>query len=118
MSDAYETGVALGRPLRLKKTKGLFKKPTDNKKKHKSSKKKKSKDKQPAGDQPAEDEHAGPPAAEMTEAERLFQEAQQKRRQERIEKLAAKSHRDRIKEFNDKLERTPEHNDMPKVGPG
>ncbi|KAJ1720520.1 hypothetical protein LPJ53_004857 [Coemansia erecta] len=115
MSDAYKTGVALGRPLRLKKTKGLFKKPSDDKKK-KSKKSKKSK--KHTSDQPAEDEHKSPPAAEMTEAERLFQEAQQKRRHERIEKLAAKSHRDRIKEFNDKLERTPEHNDMPKVGPG
>ncbi|KAA1467991.1 DUF1754-domain-containing protein [Dentipellis sp. KUC8613] len=72
----------------------------------------------PAGssrDSPA----AGPSAAERkTEAERRFQEVQRKRLAERVKRVANKTHKDRVHEFNSKLEALSEHHDIPKVGPG
>ncbi|ETW87025.1 hypothetical protein HETIRDRAFT_99428 [Heterobasidion irregulare TC 32-1] len=53
-----------------------------------------------------------------TEAERRFQEVQRKRLEERVKKLATKTHKDRVHEFNSKLEALSEHHDIPKVGPG
>lgn len=37
---------------------------------------------------------------------------------ERIAKAAAKSHKEKVSEFNSKLEQLSEHYDIPKVGPG
>lgn len=37
---------------------------------------------------------------------------------ERIGKLASQTHKDRVHEFNSKLEALSEHHDIPKVGPG
>lgn len=37
---------------------------------------------------------------------------------ERVAKQANKSHKDRVAEFNNKLEMLSEHHDIPKVGPG
>ncbi|KAJ2825525.1 hypothetical protein GGI24_003134, partial [Coemansia furcata] len=93
MSDAYDYGVVSG-PLKLAKTKkkkDLFKK-----------KKPKSKD---------------IPKERRTDAEKRHDDMLKKRKLERIDKMAEKSYRDRVKEFNEKLERAPEHHDMPKVGP-
>ncbi|THH13589.1 hypothetical protein EW146_g6651 [Bondarzewia mesenterica] len=50
-----------------------------------------------------------------TEAERRFQEVQRKRLAERVKKLATKTHKDRVHEFNAKLESLSEHHDIPKV---
>jgi len=36
----------------------------------------------------------------------------------RIEKMAAKSHREKIEEYNEKLANLSEHHDIPRVGPG
>ncbi|KAJ2862887.1 hypothetical protein GGH94_003971 [Coemansia aciculifera] len=58
------------------------------------------------------------PKERRTDAEKRHDDMQMKRKMERIEKMAEKSYRDRVKDFNEKLERAPEHNDMPKVGPG
>ncbi|KAJ1903398.1 hypothetical protein LPJ81_003085, partial [Coemansia sp. IMI 209127] len=96
--------------LKLKKPKGLFKK-----KQKKKSKSKKDKEKQPPN--PTTDDDTGG-GMTKTEAEKRFDEMQKKRKLEHIERLAGKSFGDRVKEFNEKLERTPEHNDIPKVGPG
>ncbi|RXK38457.1 hypothetical protein M231_04222 [Tremella mesenterica] len=54
----------------------------------------------------------------MTEAERRYYEKQKQRREERAKKAAPTTHKDRITELNNKLERIPDHNDMPKIGPG
>ncbi|KAJ2028562.1 hypothetical protein IWW57_002093 [Coemansia sp. S610] len=97
MSDAYDYGVARSGPLKLaKKKKDLFKKKT---KKNKEAK---------------------PVIARerRTDAEKRHEDILKKRKMERIDKLAEKSYRERVKDFNEKLERAPEHNDMPKVGPG
>ncbi|KAJ1960922.1 hypothetical protein IWQ62_004046 [Dispira parvispora] len=58
------------------------------------------------------------PAVTKTEAERKFEEVQQKRKMDRIQSLANKSHRERVAELNEYLETLSEHYDIPKVGPG
>lgn len=54
----------------------------------------------------------------MTESERRFLEVQRQRQRDRIEKNLLLTHREKIEQFNDKLEKLPEHFDIPKVGPG
>ncbi|KAF5388610.1 hypothetical protein D9757_004647 [Collybiopsis confluens] len=53
-----------------------------------------------------------------TEAERRFEEVQKERLAQRVAKLAHKTHKDRVSEFNTHLESLSEHHDIPKVGPG
>ncbi|KAJ2751799.1 hypothetical protein GGI19_004253 [Coemansia pectinata] len=97
MSDAYDYGVARSGPLKLvKKKKDIFKKKKKTKK----------------------EINPDIPKERRTDAEKRHDDMQMKRKMERIEKMAEKSYRDRVKDFNEKLERAPEHNDMPKVGPG
>ena len=40
------------------------------------------------------------------------------REKETIERLASKTHKDKVNEFNEKLANLTEHHDIPKVGPG
>ncbi|KAH8835491.1 hypothetical protein DL96DRAFT_1574460 [Flagelloscypha sp. PMI_526] len=58
------------------------------------------------------------PADRKTDAERRFEETQRKRLAQKVAKLAGKSHKDRVSEFNNHLESLSEHHDIPKVGPG
>ncbi|KAN0133211.1 DUF1754 domain containing protein [Lactarius tabidus] len=53
-----------------------------------------------------------------TAAEKRFQQVQRKRLNDKVKKLAGKTHKDRVHEFNSKLESLSEHHDIPKVGPG
>ncbi|KZT30829.1 DUF1754-domain-containing protein [Neolentinus lepideus HHB14362 ss-1] len=53
-----------------------------------------------------------------TEAERRFEETQKRRMAEKVARLANMTHKDRVNEFNAKLEALSEHHDIPKVGPG
>ncbi|KZT02446.1 DUF1754-domain-containing protein [Laetiporus sulphureus 93-53] len=53
-----------------------------------------------------------------TAAERRFEEVQKKRLAAKVAKLANQTHKDRVHEFNSKLEALSEHHDIPKVGPG
>lgn len=53
-----------------------------------------------------------------TKAEIQFEEAQRKRESELIKKRLAKTHRQRIEEYNEYLASLSEHHDIPKVGPG
>ncbi|KAM5533951.1 hypothetical protein V8D89_012376 [Ganoderma adspersum] len=53
-----------------------------------------------------------------TAAEKRFEETQRKRLAEKVARLASKTHKDRVSEFNAKLEALSEHHDIPKVGPG
>ncbi|GAA5889547.1 hypothetical protein JCM8208_001056 [Rhodotorula glutinis] len=57
-------------------------------------------------------------ASGKTEAQRRFEEVQRKRLLEKAAKAAVKSHKERVAEFNEKLENLSEHYDIPKVGPG
>ena len=63
---------------------------------------------------------AGEKAGEdrRTEAERRHDEAVAAREAERVARLAAQSHRDRVAAFNAHLATLSEHHDIPKVGPG
>ncbi|EIE26388.1 DUF1754-domain-containing protein [Coccomyxa subellipsoidea C-169] len=53
-----------------------------------------------------------------TAAEKRHDEMMAKREREMTTKLAAKSHRERVNEFNAYLQNLSEHHDIPKVGPG
>ena len=50
-----------------------------------------------------------------TEAEKKFEKHALKYAQERAKKAASKSHRERIKELNDKLATLTEHHDIPRI---
>ncbi|OAJ42583.1 hypothetical protein BDEG_26026 [Batrachochytrium dendrobatidis JEL423] len=54
----------------------------------------------------------------MTEAERKFREVQRKRLDAKAEKIASKSHKERVADLNAYLESLSEHHDIPRVGPG
>ncbi|KZS93451.1 DUF1754-domain-containing protein [Sistotremastrum niveocremeum HHB9708] len=58
------------------------------------------------------------PTDRKTAAERRFEEIQKQRLAERVAKMAVKTHKDRVHEFNAQLESLSEHHDIPKVGPG
>mmetsp|Transcript_25995 Transcript_25995/g.41969 ORF Transcript_25995/g.41969 Transcript_25995/m.41969 type:complete len:129 (-) Transcript_25995:19-405(-) len=49
----------------------------------------------------------------LTAAERKFELAQRKKEKERIEKMVSKSHQEKIQEFNAKLSKLSDHNDLP-----
>ncbi|RUS23843.1 hypothetical protein BC938DRAFT_474525 [Jimgerdemannia flammicorona] len=53
-----------------------------------------------------------------TAAELKFEETRRKRQEEKVKKAATKSHKEKVAEFNQKLEEMTEHYDIPKVGPG
>ncbi|PBK76778.1 DUF1754-domain-containing protein [Armillaria solidipes] len=57
-------------------------------------------------------------SSRKTEAERRFEKVQKERLAKRVSKLANKTHKDRVSEFNSHLESLSEHHDIPKVGPG
>ncbi|KAI0275019.1 hypothetical protein BC834DRAFT_1037602 [Gloeopeniophorella convolvens] len=57
---------------------------------------------------------AGSSDDRKTAAEKRFQEVQRKRLADRVKKLAGKTHKDRVHEFNSKLESLSEHHDIPK----
>ncbi|CAN6246296.1 unnamed protein product, partial [Urochloa humidicola] len=54
----------------------------------------------------------------LTPAERRYMEQKQKIDMQKMAKVANKSHRDRILDFNQYLANLSEHYDIPKVGPG
>lgn len=54
----------------------------------------------------------------LTAAERRYLRQWEKINLQRMAKMASKSHRDRIQEFNQCLANLSEHHDIPKVGPG
>ncbi|KAK9822257.1 hypothetical protein WJX81_008286 [Elliptochloris bilobata] len=63
---------------------------------------------------------APPPdtADRRTAAERRHDEKMAAREGEKTRKMALKSHRERVNEFNAALEQLSEHHDIPRVGPG
>ena len=87
-------------------------------KKKKKKKKDKDDDRAAAGTSAAA---SSPPAAAVdrrTDAQKRHDAAVAAREAERVAALAAKSHRERVAEFNAKLAALSEHHDIPKVGPG
>ncbi|GLI67360.1 hypothetical protein VaNZ11_011538 [Volvox africanus] len=53
-----------------------------------------------------------------TEAEKRYEGRFRKVEEQMCKKAASKSHRERVKEFNEYLAQLSEHHDIPKVGPG
>lgn len=65
------------------------------------------------------DGYVPPPKEDTrTEAEKRFEAKMLEAEEQRLAKLATMSHRDRVREFNDKLASMSEHHDIPRVGPG
>merc|ERR1712216_599810 len=60
----------------------------------------------------------GPPADRRTKAERRYEQTVAQRELEAVKKAAGTTHRERVKDFNEKLASMSEHHDIPKVGPG
>lgn len=56
--------------------------------------------------------------AEKTKAEQMFENIMKEREAQQAKKLASKSYRERIEDFNKKIGSQSEHYDIPKVGPG
>ncbi|RXW24038.1 hypothetical protein EST38_g1848 [Candolleomyces aberdarensis] len=56
-------------------------------------------------------------SSRKTEAEKRFEEVQRKRLEQRVAKLAKKTHKDRVADFNKHLETLSEHHDIPKIPP-
>lgn len=52
---------------------------------------------------------------DLTPTERKSLERKKKRQREELEQVGSKSHRERIEEFNEKLGKLTEHNDIPRV---
>ena len=52
---------------------------------------------------------------ELTEAERKALKYKLEKERKDLERVAAKSHRERVEEFNERLGRLTEHNDIPRV---
>ncbi|KAJ9066113.1 hypothetical protein DSO57_1030374 [Entomophthora muscae] len=68
--------------------------------------------------EPAKEEAYVAPKIRKTEAELKFERIQNQRLKEKVEDMAKRSHKDKVQEFNKKLEKLSEHYDIPKVGPG
>ncbi|GAA5854618.1 hypothetical protein JCM8547_004911 [Rhodosporidiobolus lusitaniae] len=123
MPDDYK--LASRGSLKLKGSSGAVD-PTKKKKKKSSTSKKLREAEEPASgsgrdsgrdDSPVASSSSAP-ADGKTEAQRRFEEVQRKRLLDKAAKAAVKSHKDRVAEFNEKLENLSEHYDIPKVGPG
>ncbi|KAK6531549.1 hypothetical protein TWF281_008343 [Arthrobotrys megalospora] len=126
--DDYAT--AGGGPLRLKGSGGVVK--HKSKKKTRSSKQPKPEDtaqKDPKEPLETDNPQEGPSVSTShkeetharkykTEAERKFEEARKKKLDQLLLKDAAKSHKERVEEFNKYLSNLSEHHDMPRIGPG
>ncbi|GAA5904684.1 hypothetical protein JCM6882_008346 [Rhodosporidiobolus microsporus] len=113
--------------LKLKGSSGGAVDPTKKKKKKSSSSKKAREGDESAGAASGSGREESPVtggssssrvADGKTDAQRRFEEVQRKRLLDKAAKAAVKSHKDRVAEFNEKLENLSEHYDIPKVGPG
>lgn len=52
---------------------------------------------------------------QMTEAQRRFKEKQRQLEERQLKKVASKPYRERVEEFNEKLSKLTEHNDIPRI---
>ena len=73
-------------------------------------------------DEPEKGQHVGdeePPYEDhRTAAEKRYHQQKLELDAQRLKRVATKSHRDRIEDFNQYLANLSEHYDIPKVGPG
>ncbi|KIK70713.1 hypothetical protein GYMLUDRAFT_65926 [Collybiopsis luxurians FD-317 M1] len=129
MSDAYDVRPAGSLKLKGGVTEGGIVKKKKKKSKSSSSTSEKARERERVKELLLQDDvdtsspggsGRNSPAAgsSKTEAERRFEEVQKQRLAQRVAKLAHKTHKDRVNEFNSHLETLSEHHDIPKVGPG
>ncbi|ORX53251.1 DUF1754-domain-containing protein [Hesseltinella vesiculosa] len=86
--------------------------------KKKKKKSKSSKEKMTKAIESSQDDPKIVQVVQKTDAEKRFEEIKRKRQLDRASKQAQKSHKERVAEFNTKLDNLTEHFDLPKVGPG
>lgn len=67
------------------------------------------------GDSETANEVIDPTLSGLTAAEMKFELRRRQREHDRIQKIISKTHRQKIDEFNEKLSKLTEHNDIPKV---
>ncbi|XP_022087895.1 protein FAM32A-like [Acanthaster planci] len=108
MASAYQ---AAGGTLKLKGIGEIGSK--KKKKKKNASKQMKEQITMAAEDEGSEE--GKPKIDRRTPAEKAFAKIQEKRQTERILEKAQKKHKDRVNEFNSKLDTLTEHFDIPKV---
>ncbi|KAK9768245.1 hypothetical protein K7432_001267 [Basidiobolus ranarum] len=65
-----------------------------------------------------ENETTSVPIRTKTAAELKYEAIQRQRQKDKISQAATRSHKEKVAEFNAKLESLSEHYDIPKVGPG
>lgn len=68
-----------------------------------------------ADEAPAAKDSATALLSDLTEAERKALKRRREREMKDLENVAKKSHRERVEEFNEKLGKLTEHNDIPRV---
>jgi hypothetical protein len=99
--------IFLGGKLKLKSTKKKKKSKHNLEDKPHHDAVKKQSEKVPSDDDD-EDE-------DLTEAEKKGLQLQKEREKKEIERVAKQSHRERVEEFNEKLGKLTEHNDIPRI---
>eukprot|EP00033_Pygsuia_biforma_P000726 GCRY01000849.1.p1 GENE.GCRY01000849.1~~GCRY01000849.1.p1 ORF type:complete len:126 (+),score=25.66 GCRY01000849.1:133-510(+) len=121
MSSAFENVVGGKLSLKGPSLKDLSKKKRKKKHKEKSEEKKETHSATVSQEVLSEDEAEKPRKIQkvdddgLTEAERSFLEVQRKREEKEIKKLAKKSHKERVEEFNKHIASLSEHYEVPKV---
>ncbi|KAF4670953.1 hypothetical protein FOL47_001751 [Perkinsus chesapeaki] len=116
-SSAYGDRMVKG-VLKLKGADGIAKPVTSKKKrKHHHRSKETAADKPEPTRQSDEEEsdRAPEPKLTRTPAELAFQRLQEERKAERIAKQIAKTHREKMDELHDKLDKMSEHFEVPKI---
>ncbi|GLB35904.1 putative eukaryotic family of unknown function (DUF1754) [Lyophyllum shimeji] len=114
-------GVAEGGIVKKKKKKSKSKADSDKKaddEKAKTLFREEERSMSPSGGSSSNSPAPSSSSSKKTEAEKRFEEVQKRRLAQRVAKLATKTHKDRVAEFNAHLESLSEHHDIPKVGPG
>ena len=82
----------------------------------KGDKKKKKKKKKVKHElQASKEKEASLAVEDLTDADKKALKRKEERDKEELRKVASKSHRDRVEEFNEKLGNLTEHNDIPRV---
>lgn len=66
-------------------------------------------------DSAADNEEDDASMSHLTESERRYERVRRQRLADKVRKEAKKSHKERVAEFNDKLESMSEHYDLPRV---
>lgn len=111
--DPYEN-VVLGKKLSFKAGKGL--KVKKSKKSKKSKKRRRDGESALAVSEGKEEVAAVYVEDTRTDAQKRYDKVMEEREEKRLKTMVAKSHREKVNDFNNLLASLSEHHDVPKVG--